>query len=187
MTALALLVSAESRAWRRRLGAMAWAALEHLALAAQWDEAGWASPVGVRDVAAGLGVTKDTAARAVATLVEAGLVTLTRVETPDGRRRSGYRLQLPAGILFRRCPDWRDTAAPQGDPDRCPNHRDDRQRPTERDSTPAAIPAPSGQKGGATRVQRQAKRYASTVATAVSQPALFDVDPGATKLIEEAT
>ena len=58
----ALVIKADSRLWRRRLGPLAWAALEHLALAAHPDHHGWAAPLGVRDVAGGIGVTKDTAA-----------------------------------------------------------------------------------------------------------------------------
>jgi len=98
MSESVVVVSGASRAWRRRLGAVAWAALEDLALAARRDHAGWVAPVGVRDVAAGIGINKDTAARAVAALGAAGLVTLTRVAGRDGVLRSGYRLHLPDGI-----------------------------------------------------------------------------------------
>jgi hypothetical protein len=51
--------------------------------------------VGVRDVAGGIGVTKDTAARAISVLVTAGLVTRQPVEKTGGSRRSGYLLHLP--------------------------------------------------------------------------------------------
>ena len=64
----ALVIGTDSRHWRRRLGPLAWAALEPLALAAHPDHHGWAAPLGVRDIAAGIGVTKDTAARAVTAL-----------------------------------------------------------------------------------------------------------------------
>ena len=60
----ALVLGTDSRHWRR-VGPLAWAALEHLALAARPDHQGWAAPLGVRDIATGIGVTKDTAARAV--------------------------------------------------------------------------------------------------------------------------
>ncbi|MDA8045750.1 MAG: hypothetical protein M0Z30_11025 [Actinomycetota bacterium] len=56
-------------------GPLAWAPLEHLALAAHPDRQGWAAPLGVREIATGIGVTKDTAARAVTALSAAGLVT----------------------------------------------------------------------------------------------------------------
>ncbi len=93
-----LIVNAQSGVWRRRLGPLAWAALEDLALASHYTEQGWVAPVGVRDVASRVGVTKDTAARAVALLGAAGLVVLQRVPARDGQRRSGYRLQLPDGV-----------------------------------------------------------------------------------------
>ena len=100
-----LRLNAESRIWRRRLGPLAWAVLEDLALTAHNTDQGWVAPIGVRDIAASIGVTKDTAARAVAALGTAGLAVLQRVEGRDGRLRSGYRLQLPAGISLRPCPD----------------------------------------------------------------------------------
>jgi hypothetical protein len=90
-----LVLARASRVWCRRLGPLAWAVLEDLALGAHSDTAGWVAPVGVRHVAAAIGVNKDTAARAVAVLGAAGLVTLMPVQGLNGRRRSGYRLNLP--------------------------------------------------------------------------------------------
>lgn len=113
-----LVLSGDSKAWRRRLGPLAWAALEHMALAAHPEGVGWVVPVGVRDVAAGIGVTKDTAARAIATLGAAGLVALTRVEKPDGRQRSGYQLHLPEPIRLVDCPTRLDN--PHGGTRCCP-------------------------------------------------------------------
>ena len=145
-----LTVTAQSRLWRRRLGPLAWAALEDLALAANHPERGSVTPVGVRDIASRVGVTKDTAARAVTALRAAGLVVLQRVPAPDGRWRSGYRLQLPDGIELRArphhpdtglaspnnaCPDRQDSRCPitNDGRDHCPNDQD-RQPPT--DSSP---------------------------------------------------
>jgi hypothetical protein len=91
----ALVIAAESLLWRRRVGPLAWTALQHLALSSHRTDQGWAAAIGVRDVAAGLGVTKDTAARAISTLVDTGLVSRGRVETPAGRRCSDYLLHLP--------------------------------------------------------------------------------------------
>lgn len=93
-----LTIDHHSREWRRRVGAQAWAALEHLALTAHPEEGGWTAPVGVRDVATGLGVTKDTAARAVRILTHAGLAHPTATVGANGRKRRGYRLSLPEGI-----------------------------------------------------------------------------------------
>jgi hypothetical protein len=106
---LVLVVGPSSRVWRRRLGAAAWAAFEDLALVALPDATGWVAPVGVRDVAAGIGVNKDSAARAVSALRAAGLVTLTRVPDRHGRRRSGYRLNPPDGIVLHDCPNIPDS------------------------------------------------------------------------------
>ncbi len=127
-----LIVKAQSSVWRRRLGPLAWAALEDLALAAHHTEQGWVAPVGVRDIASRVGVTKDTAARAVAVLGAAGLVVLQRVPAPDGQWRSGYRLQLPDGVELRARPNHPDTALPNAN-DSCPDRQDSR-RPTSKDS-----------------------------------------------------
>jgi hypothetical protein len=141
-----LVIDTASRVWRRRLGALAWAALEELALTAHPSEHGWVAPVGVRDVATGIGTTKDTAARAVAALGAAGLVTLSRVEGHDGRRRSGYRLQLPEGIELRSCPTEHDSplsraaigCRPDGEDGHCPGGEDGAGCRPDRDSTPTA-------------------------------------------------
>ena len=127
-----LIVKAQSSVWRRRLGPLAWAALEDLALAAHHSEQGWVAAVGVRDIAVRVGVTKDTAARAVAALGAAGLIVLQRVPAPDGRWRSGYRLQLPDGVELRARRNRRDTALPNAN-DPCPDRQDSR-GPTSKDS-----------------------------------------------------
>ena len=135
-----LSVTAAGRDWRRRLEPLAWTVLEELALASHWTDRGWVAPIGVRDVAAGIGVTKDTVARAVAALSVAGLVILDRVEGHDGRSRSGYRLRPPGGLALRTCPheldtitptacapcpDKHDSRCPEGaDRDRCPPGQD---------------------------------------------------------------
>ena len=98
---LVLVARPQSATWRRRLGPLAWTALECLALSAYPDSQGWAAPVGVRGIAAKIGVTKDTAARAVMTLITAGVITRQPVTGPEGQRRSGYRLHLPEGLELR--------------------------------------------------------------------------------------
>ena len=98
-TGCTVCIDARSRAWRRQLGVLAWAALEDLALAAHPSDQGWVAPIGVRDIARSIGVAKDTVARAVQILSSARLVVFERgVAGRDGRPRSGYRLQLPNGI-----------------------------------------------------------------------------------------
>lgn len=103
-TPVALVAHPESATLRRRLRPLAWAALEHLALQAHHSDQGWVAAVGARDIAEGIGVTKDTAARAVSILVAAGLVTRDWVDAPAGRRRSGYRLHLPPALALIDCP-----------------------------------------------------------------------------------
>jgi hypothetical protein len=99
-----------SRTWRRRLGPLGWVVLEELAHQAQNTEQGWVAPVGVRDIGAAIGVTKDTAARAIAALRTARLVNPLRVTASNGRSRSGYLLNLPDGITIRSGPDDHDRA-----------------------------------------------------------------------------
>jgi hypothetical protein len=139
-------IDARTRAWRRQLGALAWAALENLALAAHPSDQGWVAPVGVRDIARGIGVTKDTAARAVTILSSAGLVVFERVEGHEGRRRSGYRLRLPDGMHVRpgRTPDDSDAsvaggACPAGEDSRCPCGQDSQGCPTNGDKPVSAL------------------------------------------------
>ncbi len=70
-----LLVAAESRHARRRLGTTAWAVLEDVALDAHLEDSGRLVAVTkVRRIALHLGISKDTAARALLRLAEAGLV-----------------------------------------------------------------------------------------------------------------
>jgi DNA-binding transcriptional ArsR family regulator len=142
-TTSSLLVGPESRHWRRQLGALAWVALEELALAAHIDHQGWAAALGVRDIASAIGTTKDTAARAVAALGAAGLVTLDRVTDIDGRSRSGYRLRLPDGIARHTCPSIpddvhppkdRDGCAPEVTTDPCPRIQDSQACPAYKDA-----------------------------------------------------
>jgi len=133
-----LFVDARSAAWRRRLGPLGWAALEHLALASRLDDQGWAAPIGVRAVATSIGVTKDTAARAITILAAAGLVTRESVTTPGGGRRSGYRLHLPDGLELRTHPQHQDTPCQQQQTRHCPKIEDSRSCPTNQDTTPTA-------------------------------------------------
>jgi hypothetical protein len=110
-----LVIAGESLPWRRRVGPLAWTALQHLALSSHHTDQGWAVVAGVRDIAVGLGVTKDTAARAVLILIDTGLVSRARVQTLEGRRRSGYLLHLPQAIRLVANPDRGGT---------CPEYED---------------------------------------------------------------
>jgi hypothetical protein len=71
-----VVVTAEARAFRRAVGVTAWAVLEELVLDADVDECGaLVARTNVRRLAAALGVSKDTAARALNQLARAGVVT----------------------------------------------------------------------------------------------------------------
>ena len=166
---LTLLVGPQSRHWRRTLGPLAWAALEHLALAAQPLELGWVAPVGVRDVAAGIGVTKDTAARAVKVLRAADLVALEELDCLHGQRRTGYRLHLPQGLELRACPPDQCGAQRPASTKRCPTSADTGIGPPERGSPPSADVAESTLKRRRPR-QPGSRRLAATAA----QATLFD-------------
>jgi DNA-binding transcriptional ArsR family regulator len=96
-----LVVTAASRGARADLGPTAWAVLEDLALDGQSDPEGHlVAATNVRRIAIHLGISKDTAARALARLADAGLV----VRSPRRRSTNGafvssaYVLRLSPGL-----------------------------------------------------------------------------------------
>lgn len=100
-SAARLTLDAEVAATRRELGPLAWFVLEELALRASPEgEAGVLSaPAGVRDLAAALGISKDTAARGVARLIEKRVVRREVERDRAGRFGSSrYVLALPTGL-----------------------------------------------------------------------------------------
>ena len=80
------------------MGLAPFAALVELCLVAGESPDGPVAAIGVRELAARLGLNKDTAARAVGVLAEAGVVARERVVAGGGPLRSGYRLRLPPGV-----------------------------------------------------------------------------------------
>jgi len=100
---------------RRELGAAPWCALECLLEQADADAIAAAS---VRSIAADLGIAKNTAHRALAALVRAGLVESIQERDDGGRFRPGrYRLHLaglhaPSPTPERSRPRSRTTPAP---------------------------------------------------------------------------
>ena len=90
-------VAADTRALRRAVGVTAWCVLEELLLDAHLEDRGaLVATTNVRRLAAQLGVSKDTAARALNRLARAGVVH--RVTSARGARgalpTSSYRVDL---------------------------------------------------------------------------------------------
>ncbi len=142
MRAPTLVLSEQSRRLHRDLGALAWVAFEQLVLSASWRGDGWVALGGVRSLAEQMGIAKNTAARILASLVTAGLVTRERLEDPDPARRSGYRLRPPAGVRLcfvdeddERCTNKGDTGrcTNTGDTSCCINSCDTNERPVDSD------------------------------------------------------
>lgn len=118
---------------------MAWVTFETLAGVAEADQDGWFCVASVRSLAEGLGVNKDTAARAIGALTSAGFIerqVLTGVSSASPTR---YRLVVPAGVSLD-CPDDGDTARrptnedaarllAHVETDRCPGNLDTTERP----------------------------------------------------------
>jgi DNA-binding IclR family transcriptional regulator len=86
-------IAVDRRELRRRVGPVAWCALECLH---EWsDDGGRSAVASVRVVAGELGVAKNTAHRALAALTGAGLIEGVQARDPGGRFRAGsYRLQV---------------------------------------------------------------------------------------------
>jgi hypothetical protein len=80
---------------------LAWFVLEELALraGAEGGAGVLSAPAGVRDLAAALGISKDTAARGVARLIDKGVVRREIERDRAGRfGPSRYVLELPTGL-----------------------------------------------------------------------------------------
>ncbi len=94
-----LLLTAAGRVVCRAVGTTAWAVLCELALDAEADAHGHLlAATNVRRIAANLGVSKDTAARAVSRLVDAGLVVRHCRRGAGGEfRHSRYEVRIDPG------------------------------------------------------------------------------------------
>jgi DNA-binding IclR family transcriptional regulator len=85
---------------RRALPASAWSALECLVARSHLTANGRVVEIAVRDLAAEVGSSKNTAQRALATLAGAGLLTAEQTRRSDGTFRPGcYQLHLPTDVL----------------------------------------------------------------------------------------
>lgn len=98
----ALIIDNEAASVRRELGPLAWFVLEELALSS--DRPAGVGPrarVGVRDLAASLGMSKDTVARGLARLIETGVATRVVGRSGTGRFASShYEVHLPVGVTL---------------------------------------------------------------------------------------
>ena len=94
-----VLLTAAGRVVCRAVGTTAWVVLLDLALDTEADaHGGLVAATNVRRIAANLGISKDTAARALARLVDAGLVVRHRRRGAGGEFvRSRYELCLDPG------------------------------------------------------------------------------------------
>lgn len=164
----ALILAARARAFRRELGAVAWAVLEDVAT----DAVSGVAATNARRVAADLGMGKDAAAHALSRLVDAGV--LVRVGQVRGAGRFGvgaYELRLPPGLLVP-CPVGADTGGDQADR-RAVGHSDGGRRRGRRgpqgDSSPrSASPSPD----------RPARRGRQAAAADSDQLSLLDAFDG---------
>lgn len=96
----AVLIGPAAAPLRRALSASAWVALECLVTRSHPRPSGRVVEIGVRDLAAELGGSKNTAQRAVVALTEARLLTADHARANDGTfRTTRYLLHLPTDVL----------------------------------------------------------------------------------------
>ena len=96
-----IIVSPHARELRRRLGPTAWAVLEEVLSVSRGDADECHSTATVRSLAADLGLSKDTVARALARMSAAGIVVGEQDRAPAGTFAAGrYRIFIPDGIAL---------------------------------------------------------------------------------------
>ena len=95
-----LTIGPDAAPLRRALPASAWIALECLAARSHPATSGRVVELGVRDLAADMGASKNTAQRALIALVDAGVIAADHTRSADGTFRPGrYLLTLPIDVL----------------------------------------------------------------------------------------
>lgn len=93
--------SAAATALRRQLGATAWVVLEELLAQSCGPVERCVAATSVRSLAGDLGVSKDSVARALVRLREAGIVAAEQSRASSGAFTAGaYRIAVPAGIAL---------------------------------------------------------------------------------------
>jgi hypothetical protein len=94
-----VVLAAEASELRRRLGPTAWVVLEEMLLASRLAADGRVAQVSVRSLARSVGIAKNTAARAIGRLHEAGVVAPVQSRTPSGVFDTGcYVIAVPEHI-----------------------------------------------------------------------------------------
>ena len=100
-SARSVVVHPASDELRRALGPTSWVVLEELLLRSHGTTHEWVACVSVRSLAASLGLAKDTVARAIRRLRDAGLVTVAQRRTNAGVFATGtYLIALPDSVTL---------------------------------------------------------------------------------------
>lgn len=88
-------------ALRRQLGPTGWVVLEELLAHTDGTDDGYEATASVRSLAAAVGLSKDTVARALVRLRGAGIVTAGQSRASTGTFTAGtYRITVPSCITF---------------------------------------------------------------------------------------
>jgi DNA-binding transcriptional ArsR family regulator len=98
-SSVSLVIGAASLEVRRALGPSAWLVFEEMLLRSTPERGERIAHVSVRSMAAALGVAKDTVARALKRLRDAGLVTPAQPKNERGLFEAGsYVIDVPEGL-----------------------------------------------------------------------------------------
>jgi DNA-binding transcriptional ArsR family regulator len=110
-----LVIGARSAGLRRELGTTSWVVFEQLLACSTGPVHDCRAEASVRSLAAELGLSKDTVARALSRLRRAGLVTLSQPRSAEGVFAGGsYEIAVPDSIAFDDDPtDTADPPTPQ--------------------------------------------------------------------------
>jgi DNA-binding transcriptional ArsR family regulator len=100
-SSVSLVIGAASLELRRALGPSAWLVFEEMLLRSTTERGERIAHVSVRSMAAALGVAKDTVARALNRLRDAGLVTPAQPKNKRGLFEAGsYVIEVPEGLTL---------------------------------------------------------------------------------------